>query len=515
MSDLKKENKRGFTWFGILMIVTGVLTGFGIFLPILLVNVAIIWHLIVQFGYSLLIVFIFGIIVLVNKKLKEKTEAPNYIHYYNSLLYTFFAKLTVIVSVFISGVYLYVIAIEFIIEKGVGDPLRFLIGLVGFSIVIIIILILVAFIAVILEMRTWFQFFTFIKRVRNYPKFLRLIGIIGTLLLFFGNITFFISSVISDYWSLDVLWLYIGAIPYIAGYLVIGDSMIFIPDSVLEEIRLIDESERKHPERILEVKNLTKVYSSGIIKVSKVVGARNVNFTIKRGEILSIVGESGSGKSTVANVILRLIDATEGEVLLDDKPIENYTTNGFYRRVQAIFQDPYGSFNLFYKIDRALENGFKLRGEKISKSEKEKEIHDVLKKIGLNPHEVLGRYPHQLSGGQLQRFLLARVLIVKPELLIADEMTSMIDASSRAGILNLLEKLRVEEQMSVIFITHDIGQAQYISDNVIVMEKGDVVEKGPVTDVLSNPQHRYTKQLLSAVPTMNTRWDFLKSLSKK
>lgn len=266
-------------------------------------------------------------------------------------------------------------------------------------------------------------------------------------------------------------------------------------------------------DNILEIKNLTKFYSSGIIKVNKVVGARNVNFNIKRGEILSLVGESGSGKSTVANIVLRLLDATEGELKLNGRPIKSYKKKEYYKMVQAVFQDPYGSFNQFYKIDRALEEAFSLREENFDKNTKKEMINEVLKRIGLNPEEVLGRYPHQLSGGQLQRFLLARILIIKPELLIADEMTSMIDASSRAGILNLLENLK--EYMSVLFITHDIGQAQYISDNVIVMEKGLIVEKGSVKEVFSNPKHPYTKELLNAVPTMETRWDFLKGLSTK
>lgn len=266
-------------------------------------------------------------------------------------------------------------------------------------------------------------------------------------------------------------------------------------------------------ENILEVRNLTKEYTSGIIKVNKTVGALDVNFQIKRGEILSIVGESGSGKSTVANIILRLLDATEGEVLLNGTPVQTIDQKEYYKQVQAIFQDPYGSFNQFYKIDRALEDAFRLSYGKISKEDQQRVMVDVLKRIGLNPHEVLGRYPHQLSGGQLQRFLLARILIIKPILLIADEMTSMIDASSRAGILNLLEELCKEEGLTVLFITHDIGQAQYISDNVIVMENAKIVEQGTVNDVLSNPQHPYTKDLLDSVPTMEERWDFLKTLS--
>jgi len=277
----------------------------------------------------------------------------------------------------------------------------------------------------------------------------------------------------------------------------------------------MNDTQESSSEYILELKDVTKIYSSGIIKVKKTTGAKNITFNLKRGEILSIVGESGSGKSTIANMILRLIEKTEGEILLNGQLIDSYSKRNYYQRIQAIFQDPYGSYNQFYRIDRTLMTVFSLRPEKLTLQEKKKVINDVLKKIGLVPTEVLGRYPHQLSGGQLQRFLIARILIIKPDLLVADEMTSMIDASSRAGILNLLEKLCKDEGLSVLFITHDIGQAQYISDKVIVMEKGEIVEMGSVENVLANPQHRYTKELLGAVPTMYERWHFLQSLTTK
>lgn len=261
---------------------------------------------------------------------------------------------------------------------------------------------------------------------------------------------------------------------------------------------------------VLEVAKLNKIYTSGIIQITEVVGAKDVSFKIQRGEILSLVGESGSGKSTVANIILRLLMPTSGDIYMNGKSIYDYKMRDYYRRVQVVFQDPYGSFNLFFKIDRVLSRAFELREEKVSNGERNLIIRDILDQIGLNPDEVLGRFPHQLSGGQLQRFLLARVLIIKPELLIADEMTSMIDASSRAGILNLLEDLRDDEGLSILFITHDIGQAQYISENVVVMQRGEVVEKGLSNIILTDPQHAYTKELLRSVPTLKQRWEFIK-----
>lgn len=259
---------------------------------------------------------------------------------------------------------------------------------------------------------------------------------------------------------------------------------------------------------LLECKNLTKIYTSGLIKTKTVIGAKNMTFHIEREEIVSLVGESGSGKSTMAKMILRLIEPTSGDIFFNGENILSSDKRDYYRRVQAIFQDPYSAFNPFYKIDRVLNKMFDLRNDHPS-SDKRKEITEsTLKSIGLNPDEVLGRYPHQLSGGQMQRILVARSLIVGSELLIADEPTSMIDASTRAGILNLLLNLKREKGLSVLFITHDIGQAQYISDRIIVMEKGEVVEQGPVDEVFVKPKHPYTKELLASVPRLYEKWQY-------
>jgi peptide/nickel transport system ATP-binding protein len=450
--------------------------------------------------------------VYVSKKLEQNMDNQYYIDFYESLRILFFAELIALVLFFIRGWEIESIAL-----------------------IIRIVYIFFAVVAFIMELIVWYRLFTFYRKVNNYPLFIQLTGMIGSVFLLVGPGLILLFEIL---WQNNVLNEYNGFlgvllsfIIYVIGYLSSALCLIFIPKSVLEETTWkIIETEEQH-ENILEVKNLSKVYSSGIIRVSKVIGAHNVNFVLKRGEILSIVGESGSGKSTVANMILRLIEPSAGEIVLNGVPINEYSLTKYYNQVQAIFQDPYGSFNQFYKIDRVLEDAFNIRAKIQSKKlrlekkwtskeieehfvkEKKSIINDVLHKIGLNPNEVLGRYPHQLSGGQLQRFLLARVLILEPDLLIADEMTSMIDASSRAGILNLLEQLK--EDMSVLFITHDIGQAQYISDNIIVMEKGNVVEKGPVTEVLTKPKHRYTQELLKAVPKMEERWEFLQTLGNK
>jgi peptide/nickel transport system ATP-binding protein len=224
--------------------------------------------------------------------------------------------------------------------------------------------------------------------------------------------------------------------------------------------------------------------------------------------MVALVGESGSGKTTVAKMILRFIEPTAGDILFNGQSIFTYDTHDYYRHVQAIFQDPYSAYNPFYKIDRVLDKALRMHNKPLSESERRDVIWSTLKSIGLNPDEVLGRFPHQLSGGQMQRILVARALVIGSELLIADEPTSMIDASTRAGILNLLLELKEKRNLSILFITHDIGQAQYIADRVLVMEKGVIVEQGPADEVFVNPQHPYTKELLASVPRLYEKWEF-------
>ncbi len=261
---------------------------------------------------------------------------------------------------------------------------------------------------------------------------------------------------------------------------------------------------------LLKFSNVNKIFTSGLLFTKEITAVNNVSFDLHKGEVLSIVGESGSGKSTVANLILKLIRPTSGTILLNNKNIALYNTKQYYKNVQVIFQDPFGSYNLFHKVDRILHLGFKLLDHNPPLEERKKIIKEVLAKIGLRGEELLGRYPHQLSGGQLQRLLLARVLIIKPDLLVADEATSMIDASSRAEVLNLLDFLTKEEGLGTIFITHDIGQAQYLSDRVLVMQRGNIVEQGDPMKVLVNPEDRYTQELIKSVPTMEERWEFIR-----
>ena len=260
---------------------------------------------------------------------------------------------------------------------------------------------------------------------------------------------------------------------------------------------------------ILKIQNLTKKYTSGLIRTKETIGVQNASFKVYSGEILSLVGESGSGKTTIANLILRFIQPTEGEIFYKGKDIHKIPTRDYYKNVQGIFQDPYSSFNYFYRIDHLLNQAFKYTLKGIAN--KRKALDSVLSIVGLNTGEILGRFPHQISGGQLQRVLIARALLFKPKLILADEPTSMIDSSSRADILNLFKELKegtaYTEGISIIFITHDIGQAQYISDRVIVMKDGSIVEKGLTEDVFLNPDQPYTKNLLASVPSIYRKWE--------
>jgi peptide/nickel transport system ATP-binding protein len=266
-------------------------------------------------------------------------------------------------------------------------------------------------------------------------------------------------------------------------------------------------------DEILKVENLTKYYTSGYIFTKKVMGAENVSFSLNKGEVLSLVGESGSGKSTVANMILRLIKPTSGKIYLGGEDALSFDRKHYWRKTQAIFQDPYSTFNYFYTVDKVLMDAFYLLektssgSKKYSKTEKETIVRSTLETIGMDPDEVLGRYPHQLSGGQMQRLLISRTLIIEPEILVADEPTSMTDASTRLAILNELLRLKEEKGMSILFITHDVGQAYYISDRTAVMQKGKILEMGPTEKVFFQPEHQYTKDLIKSVPKLHEKWE--------
>ncbi|WGS64805.1 ABC transporter ATP-binding protein [Marinitoga aeolica] len=256
----------------------------------------------------------------------------------------------------------------------------------------------------------------------------------------------------------------------------------------------------------MELKNITKEFGTDFFGKNKFKAVNNVSFNIKKGEILSLIGESGSGKTTVGKMILRLLKPTYGEILFLNKNIWDIDdTKEYYRNVQAIFQDPFSSFNTLFKVDRVFNMVFETFYPD-EKNRKEK-IEKVINQVGMNPTNILGKYPHQLSGGQLQRLLIARALLMNTKILVADELISMLDASTRIDVLNLLSDIREKTGMSIIFITHDLSLGYYLSDRSLIMYKGEIVEQGDTYDVYNNPIHPYTKMLLNSVPEIDKKWD--------
>lgn len=254
---------------------------------------------------------------------------------------------------------------------------------------------------------------------------------------------------------------------------------------------------------LLEVRHLTRIFGS---RDREVRAVDDVSFTVGSGEIISIVGESGSGKSTLARMLLRLTDPTAGQILMNGQDVTRLSgtrqLRPYWRDVQGIFQNPVASFNQFYSVGRVLRKTLALSDQTFSRPEEMEKLHSALKIVGLDPDDVLSKGAHQLSGGQLQRAMIARALLVNPKLLIADESTSALDASLRVTILNVLRDLRERMGMTVLFVTHDIGQANYISDRVFVMYQGQMVEQGAIEDVLRQPRHDYTRRLLADVPRL-------------
>ena len=253
---------------------------------------------------------------------------------------------------------------------------------------------------------------------------------------------------------------------------------------------------------------VTKIFGFGD---SKTVAVDHVNFDFYEGEIISNVGESGSGKTTLSKMLLGLISVTEGDVSFQGKPRDiksHKKKKEYWKGIQAIFQDPFSSYNIFHKIDAVLLDCINMRGGRSLPYEKKVEMMtEACSFVNLKFEELTNKYPFELSGGQMQRLMIARIFLLKPKILLADEPTSMIDACSRATILDMLLKLRDEINMTIIFITHDIGLAYYISDSVYIMEHGKFVEHGPADDVILHPKAEYTKRLISDVPKIYEEWD--------
>jgi len=258
--------------------------------------------------------------------------------------------------------------------------------------------------------------------------------------------------------------------------------------------------------QLLEVKNAGKTYGmGGILGSHRVRAVDDVSFTLEAGrpEIFTVIGESGSGKSTLARMILASVPPSDGEILFDGKDVASIRSRrdrlAFMKRVQPIFQNPFEAFNPLKKVDRYLYMTARRFNGATRREAMEMEADAALKKVGLSLAEVKGRFPHELSGGQLQRIAIARALIPGPALIVADEPVSMVDASLRTSIVNLFMTLRDELGVSIIYITHDLATAYYISDRIIIMQKGKVVEAGDARTVLADPQHPYSRELKAAV----------------
>jgi peptide/nickel transport system ATP-binding protein len=265
----------------------------------------------------------------------------------------------------------------------------------------------------------------------------------------------------------------------------------------------------KERESCVSGKNVTRVFTNGKDRVTAV---DHVNFDFHRGEIVSIVGESGSGKTTLAKMILGLLSLTEGEICYMGKEREigkRKERREYWKNVQAIFQDPFSAFNIFSKVDRLLLDCIRLQeGKRLTKAEEYDRMKEACGFVNMKFEELTNKYPFELSGGQMQRLMIARVFMLKPRLVIADEPTSMIDACSRSTILDMLLRLREETGTTIVFITHDIGLAYYVSDRIAILKNGRFVEEGDPDDVILNPQQDYTRHLISDVPKIQSRWDF-------
>lgn len=255
---------------------------------------------------------------------------------------------------------------------------------------------------------------------------------------------------------------------------------------------------------LLELDSVVKVFAIGFYKKTRIVAVDRVSMSVRSKEILGLLGESGSGKSTIAKLVLKILKPTRGAIKYRGRDIWTINTLEYYRRVQGVFQDPYATFNprrkvLDLLID-VLNNYYAREGVEWSKILKE-----TLSMVGMDLKEVEGKYPHEFSGGQLQRLSIARALLVKPEVIVADEPVSMVDASTRIDILNIFIDLRDYENTSSVIIGHDLSLTYYVSDRVVVLYRGQVVEEGPV-DILQDPAHPYTKMLRESVPRIESRW---------
>jgi peptide/nickel transport system ATP-binding protein len=257
---------------------------------------------------------------------------------------------------------------------------------------------------------------------------------------------------------------------------------------------------------LLQTRGLTKHFAIGGGLSRKTLHAvDDVDLVIQEREIVALVGESGSGKSTIARLLARVHRPTSGDIVFQGQPVSEMKGRtrelAYHRAVPMVFQDPFSSLNPAYRVSHGITRGLRLHRPELSASQRRAEAERVTEAVGLSPAaDVLDRFPHELSGGQRQRIGFAQALSYRPKLIVADEPVSMLDVSIRIGLLNVMARLRTDEGVSLLYITHDIASARYISDRLVVMYAGHMVESGSTEQVLAAPAHPYTKLLLSAVP---------------
>ncbi|GAA2080214.1 ABC transporter ATP-binding protein [Pseudolysinimonas kribbensis] len=257
---------------------------------------------------------------------------------------------------------------------------------------------------------------------------------------------------------------------------------------------------------ILETKDLTRVFRvGGFTSRRELHAVDDANFVINGSEIVALVGESGSGKSTIARLLAQVYKPTSGEILFEGTPLTALRSRSDQMRYRAavpmVFQDPFSSLNPSYRVSHGIVRGLKLHRPELDAEGRRSETERVAEAVGLNPaREALEKYPYEMSGGQRQRIGFAQALAYRPKVILADEPVSMLDISIRIGLLNVMAKLRDEEHVSLLYITHDIASARYVADRMMVMYAGRIVESGPVDDVLQAALHPYTQLLVAAVP---------------
>ncbi len=266
---------------------------------------------------------------------------------------------------------------------------------------------------------------------------------------------------------------------------------------------------------LLDIRDATKIYGGGFLERRRqVIALQDFNLTMpdKPARIVTIAGESGSGKSTLANLVLGFTELSSGRIFFEGADVTKMSRaqkKEYRRHVQAVMQDPYAVYNPFYPVrhiyDMVIHN-FRLAH---TQQEADKLIEGALNVVGLQAKEILEKYPHQLSGGQRQRMMIGRAYLLKPRLIVADEPVSMVDASLRAMILDIMQRLRDEEGISFLYITHDLSTAYQISDDIIVLYQGRIAERGATTSVIEQPKHPYVQQLMDSIPSPDPdqRWD--------